>query len=288
MQTTLQTLEAAFANSRPALAFSGGCDSQVLAHLTYTRTPHRPPLFIVDTGLMPPGEIAEAQAFATALGTDLQVAHPDRDPLTQWQAQGWPILGPLPARKWTARNKHLGIRLNCEACCGRLKIMPGRKLTRALGCNAQLTGLRASDDDQRAHQLSKRGNSYVVQGLRIVHPLAHWTDTMIRRYRRAHALPDPASMDQGQASSGCDVCAGAWRFWGNALADARTHYPQRWWWFVVECGGWLPLLVVKTGKTQASVAAAVERLGGPEAVATKFPEAFDYAQAKPLRTYTKT
>ncbi len=288
MQQALQAISEACETSRPAIAFSGGCDSQVLAHLTYTRTPHRPPLIIVDTGLMPPAEIREAQDFAAALGTDLQVAHPDRDPLTQWQAQGWPILGPLPARQWTAKHKHLGVRLNCEACCGRLKIKPGRKLTRDLGCNAQLTGVRASDDQQRGQQFAKRGNDHVVDGLRIVHPLAHWTDAMVRRYRRAAALPNPESMSQGQASSGCDVCAGAWRFWGNALADARKHYPERWRWFVLECGAWLPLLVVKTGQPTDAVREAVTRLGGPEALVKHFPEALDYAQAKPLRTYGKT
>jgi len=272
---------------KPVVAFSGGCDSQVLLHLTYTRTKHRPPAVFTDTGLLHPSEQIDARAFAEALGAEFHVATPDREPLAQWQAQGWPILGPLPARQWTAKHKRLGIRLNCEACCRRLKIIPGRAKTRELGCDAQFTGIRASDDQQRFHQLRTRGQITTADGLVMAHPIAHWTDTMVRRYRRAHDLPDPLRTRMGGASSGCECCAGGWRFERNALATSRVHAPERWRWFLLDCGAWLPLLVVKTGQPPEVVKAAVDRIGGIERLLEQFPECFDYAQRTPKATYAK-
>ena len=287
MKTALETIERVCADCRPVVAFSGGCDSQVLLHLIYTRTEHRPPAVFVNTGLLAEYEEPDARAFAEALGAEFHVGTPKRNPLAQWLAQGWPILGPLPARQWTAKNKHLGIRLNCEACCRRLKIMPGRELTRALGCNAQFTGIRASDDQQRFHRLRVGGNIQQGDGLVIAHPIAHWTDLMVRRYRRAHSLPNPRKNQMGQVSSGCEICAGGWRFERNALSQARRIAPERWRWFLVDCEAWLPLLVVKTGKPPDVVREAVARLGGPERLIEDFPETFDYAQRTPKPTYAK-
>lgn len=287
MQKALEIIRQVCEQHSPLVAFSGGVDSQVLLHLTYTRTPYRPPALFVNPGLLADYEEPDARAFAESIGAEFHVATPDREPLAQWQAQGWPILGPLPARQWTAKNKHLGIRLNCEACCRRLKIMPGRKLTKALGHNAQFTGIRASDDQQRFHQLRKRGQITTADGLVMAHPIAHWTDTMVRRYRRQHALPEPRKNALGQASSGCEICAGAWRFENNALATARRIAPKRWRWFLLDCEAWLPLLVVKTSKTPDIVREAVARLGGPERLIEQFPECFDYAQRRPMPGYDK-
>ncbi len=287
MIAALATINQVCAEHRPVVAFSGGCDSQVLLHLAYTRTKHRPPAVFVNTGLLAEYEEPDARAFAEALGAEFHVATPKREPLAQWQAQGWPILGPLPARQWTAKHKHLGIRLNCEACCRRLKILPGRELTRALGYDAQFTGIRASDDQQRFHRLRVGGNVQTGDGLVIAHPIGHWTDLMVRRYRRAHSLPEPRKNRLGQVSSGCEICAGGWRFDRNALSQARRIAPARWRWFLLDCGAWLPLLVVKTGQPPDVVREAVARIGGIERLLEQFPETFDYAQRKPLATYAK-
>ena len=286
MKTALETIERVCADCRPVVAFSGGCDSQVLLHLIYTRTEHRPPAVFVNTGLLAEYEEPDAGHSRRPLVRSFTSGRRSAT-LAQWLAQGWPILGPLPARQWTAKNKHLGIRLNCEACCRRLKIMPGRELTRALGCNAQFTGIRASDDQQRFHRLRVGGNIQQGDGLVIAHPIAHWTDLMVRRYRRAHDLPEPRKNALGQASSGCEICAGGWRFERNALSQARRIAPERWRWFVLDCEAWLPLLVVKTGKPPDVVREAVARLGGPERLIEDFPETFDYAQRTPKPTYAK-
>lgn len=289
MRDALRMIDEACRDLRPVIAYSGGQDSSVLLHLTYTQTAHRPPVVVVDTGLTAQESTDFAVAYAESMGAQVTVAKPDRDPLTQWQAQGWPVLGPTPADSWTKRNRHLGVRLNCSACCRRLKIMPGRKATRDLGCNAQLTGLRASDDANRQVLIRKGGakGQNKADGLQIIHPLSHWTDVMVRRYLRSHGIPADPMYTTGAGGNGCRCCAGAWRFEGNSVAAVRQSDPALWRWFLLDCGAMDVLAVVKTGKPLAAVTQAFADLGGREAVLERYPEFFDYGQRTPLKSYAK-
>jgi 3'-phosphoadenosine 5'-phosphosulfate sulfotransferase (PAPS reductase)/FAD synthetase len=289
VRDALQSINEACRDLRPVIAFSGGKDSSVLLHLTYTQTAHRPPVVFVDTGLLRPETVEFAKSYAKSLRVDLIVRTPDRTPLQQWQAQGYPILGPLPAAKWMARNKHLGVRLNCTACCRRMKTLPGRKATRELGCNANLTGVRISDDANRRRLMYVHGKSHEnkADGLAVVHPLASWTDVMVRRYIRRNDIPTDPVYQAGAGGNGCRCCAGAWRFENNALQACRQEQPDLWRWFLLDCGAMDVLAVVKTGKPLAAVTQAFEELGGREAVLARFPEFFDYAQRTPLKSYAK-
>jgi 3'-phosphoadenosine 5'-phosphosulfate sulfotransferase (PAPS reductase)/FAD synthetase len=286
MRRALTLIDQAFRDHRPALMYSGGFDSSVLLHLVYRQTEHRPPVIYVHNEIQNPLTLEHVKQQCDAYGAHLTVATPDRTALEQWAAQGWPILGGIGARQWTARYKHLGVRLNCEACCNRMKIRPGRDATKQAACDAQLTGLRASDDQNRGRVIAQQGQHYLTAGLMVYHPIAHWTDVMVRRYIRQHSIPrDPSTA--GQQINGCRCCAGGWKFDNNKLVHLRRDHPDQWREFVVDQGAWLPLLVVKHKRPVAVIRAAVARLGGIEAVAERYPHVFDYGQVPPLRSYRK-
>jgi len=184
------------------------------------------------------------------------------------------------------KHRHLGIRINCEACCDRLKIKPGRAATRGLGCDAQLTGVRSADDENRDRVLHEHGACYTTAGLTIYHPIAHWTDVMVRRYLRQNGIPRDPSCEPGQIN-GCQMCAGGWRFELNKLQYLRKQQPVQWWEFIVEQGAWLPLLVVKYRQPARVVEAAVACLGGIEVLVERYPHVFDFGQVPPMRDYVK-
>lgn len=286
MRRALALIEQAFTDHKPALMFSGGMDSSVLLDLVYRYTKHHPPLIYVHNEIQHPATLEFVRERAAHYGGALTVATPDRTAFEQWQAQGWPILGPKPCRPWMNKYRHLGIRINCEACCGRLKIKPGRDATKAAGCDAQMTGIRATDDQNRGRVLHEHGNRYLTAGLMIYHPLSHWTDTMVRRYRRQHEIPQDPSSLPGEWN-GCRCCAGAWKFTGNAIERMRRNRPDHWWEFIVEQGAWLPLLVVKYHQPVRIIEAAVAKLGGIEAVAERYGHIFDYGQIPPMTGYRK-
>jgi 3'-phosphoadenosine 5'-phosphosulfate sulfotransferase (PAPS reductase)/FAD synthetase len=241
MKTALATVDAACRVHRPVIAFSGGRDSMVLLDIVYRHTEHRPPVVYAHNSLMRPETLAFVQATCASYGAALHVAQPDRTHTEQWQRFGWPILGPLPAINWMQRYRHLGVRLNCGGCCRALKIAPGRKATKAIGCDAQFTGIRATDDMNRFLRL-KDGPvmESKADGLAIITPLSHWTDLMVRRYHREFSLP----VHPGEGQTGCRMCAGAWRYEGNAVQALRREDPEAWHGHIVGDGMWLPLLVV--------------------------------------------
>jgi len=286
MRRALALIEQAFADHRPALMFSGGMDSSVLLDLVYRYTEHRPPLIYVHNEIQNPATLSFVTERAAHYGAELTVATPDRTAFEQWQAQGWPILGPKPSRQWMNKYRHLGIRINYEACCGRMKIKPGRNATKAIGCDAQLTGIRATDDANRGRVLHEHGNCYLTNGLMIYHPLSHWTDLMVRRYRRQHDIPQDPTSAPGEWN-GCRCCAGAWRFTGNAIERLRRRDLAHWREFIIEQGAWLPLLVVKYHQPARIIEAAVARLGGIEAIAERYGHIFDFCQIPPMTGYSK-
>lgn len=286
MRRALALIDQAFRDHTPALMYSGGRDSSVLLHLVYRGTEHRPPVIYVHNEIQNPLTLEHVKQQCEAYGADLTIATPDRTALEQWQAQGWPILGPMPGGNWMTRYKHLGVRINCSACCQRLKTRPGRKATRASGCDAQMTGLRAVDDYNRRARIREHGSAYLTEGMMVYHPLSHWTDLMVRRYLRQHNIPADPSSAPGEWN-GCRCCAGSWKFMGNPVERMRRRDYDHWWEFIVKQGAWLPLLVVKYMKPSSVVAAAVDRLGGPEAVARDFPHVFDYGQIPPRPDYRK-
>jgi 3'-phosphoadenosine 5'-phosphosulfate sulfotransferase (PAPS reductase)/FAD synthetase len=285
MKRALQIIAETFAAHRPVLCFSGGRDSAVLLDMVFRHTDYRPPIVYVHNDLMRPATRGFVEEVSAHYGAALTVATPKRPAHEQWQRTGFPILGPVPANNWMRRYRHLGVRLNCTACCRALKTVPGRSATRALACDAQLVGARATDDQNHFYKLATgEAISYIkADRLWVAQPLAHWTDAMIRRYHRAYSLPT----HPGDGQSGCECCAGGWRFTGNAMAALRQADPQAWRRHLLDGGLWLPLLVVKLHKPADVVCNAVERMGGIEALLQQRPWIFDYAQTPPLEGYAK-
>ncbi len=194
MRRALALIEQAFADHRPALMFSGGWTPASCLTWYTRRQPTGLPRSMFTTRFKTRRPWISSPSEQRITGAKLTVARPDRTAFEQWQAQGWPILGPKPSREWMNKYRHLGIRINCEACCGRMKIKPGRDATKAIGCDAQLTGIPSHRRRQPGTVLHEHGNCYLTNGLMIYHPLSHWTDLMVRRYRRQHDIPqDPTS-----------------------------------------------------------------------------------------------
>jgi len=114
-----------------------------------------------------------------------------------------------------------------HACCGVRKVAP---LARALaGAHAWVTGLRASQSDNRA------GMAFVewdeARGLLKVNPLLDWTREETADFCARHDAPVNALHAQGFPSIGCAPCT-------RAVAPGEDERAGRWWWEASdkECG----------------------------------------------------
>ena len=89
MKTTLEIIKNALETcKKPAVAYSGGADSNVLLHLIYTHTDARPPVIFADSGMEHPDTLPFIETVCRQYGAKLHVARANRTPLEQWTRSG--------------------------------------------------------------------------------------------------------------------------------------------------------------------------------------------------------
>ena len=290
MYQTLAIIEKAAQKGNRAIMLSGGMDSAVLLDILMTRSrePNRPSHGVyVDTGLDAPETLAHVKELAARYQLPLHIAYPKRTPQVQWSRQGYPMLGRQQARVWSKahKGKGFGFKADCSSCCRNLKIAPGRKATKALGCAVQLTGIRGGGESRlRGLRDIKDGTlSWVkVDKVWVAKPLAGWTDTMIARYARQNRLPEHPARARGAVTIGCQPCGGGSQFDSSAYRQMRKTDPQTWHrWIVTEALGRV-ILSVRYDQPLPVVDAALDHLGGLKQVAATRPWVFDHTRINPL------
>lgn len=276
----------------PILSFSGGSDSMVILDILYAKTDFRPQIIFADSQM----EYPETQPFIEDVcrkyGADLHIAKASRTPLEQWEKQGWPMLGKLAARKWMQRHKGegFGIKVNVTECCRNMKILPGRRLTKAIGGDIQITGQRGQMDDAlRGLRAIKDGSvSYVkADKLTIFNPLTGWTDLMIRRYTAQNNLPVHPRKKAGAMTIGCMYCGGGAQFTNSGFRMLRKEASDLWRKFVVDYAGGEIILTVKYDKPLRVVQNVVKEMGGLETLFDERPWIFDFLEMPPRAGYDK-
>lgn len=293
MRRTLAIIaEALQTATKPCIAFSGGSDSLVLLDILYRKTQARPDLIFCDTGMEFAATISFVKDVADQYGAALHIVKPDNRLPDFWKAHGWPFLGKMPARLWTRKHKDMnfGFKLDVSTCCERLKIRPTRDYIKAQGFDLTFTGMRGSTDDAlRSYRQHKDGYLYQDKptGVWQCGPLLGWTDSMVRRYTRAHGLPRHPMKDKGMVTTGCTYCGGGCQFTNSGYRILRTLDPQAWRRFFVEWKAGEILLSIKHDKPLWQIREALDRLGGLEALARSRPWIFDYSRTTPLKGYDK-
>jgi 3'-phosphoadenosine 5'-phosphosulfate sulfotransferase (PAPS reductase)/FAD synthetase len=293
LKTTIFIIEAALALSeRPILAYSGGADSTVLMDVLFRRAGVRIPVFFVDSGM----EYEETEPFiksvCAAYGAELFVVKADREPLDHWHQHGWPMLGKLAARHWTAGHKgrEMGFRIDVSGCCRTLKISPGRKFMRQNGYDLQFVGMRGNTDDScRGLRFLKDGATRYLKTDRITvcSPLTGWTDLMVKRYTEQNRLLIHPARLRGACTIGCMFCGGGSQFTNSGFRVLRKTDSEAWRRFMVDIGAGEIVLSLKYDAPLSRVQQVVDSFGGLAALAAERPWIFDFSVRTPLRGYTK-
>lgn len=281
------------AHPRSCVAFSGGSDSLVLLDMVYTRTAHRPPVIYADDQMSHPQTRGFVETTCRGYGADLHVAKANRTPKEQWAASGWPMLGKMPAWRWTKNHRHrnMGFKLGTSSCCKALKSRPARKLTRALGMTAQLTGQRGGSDDEIRGLHTIRDSwmtDVIADKIAVANPLTGWTDTMIRRYLDQNRIARHPARESGDFMGiGCIYCGGSGNYSNSSLRSLRIHLPTQWWWYIVEACAGEVILALKYDSPIRIVRSAIEDMGGLDTLATERPWIFDFTARTPRKGYEK-
>jgi len=264
----------------------------VLLDLIYTRTKFRPPVVFADSQMEYPETLPFIEDVCWRYGADLHVARAARTPLEQWEKQGWPVPGKLAARLWMQRHRRydFGIKLDVSSCCRTMKIAPGRKITKALGGDLQITGQRGNEDDG-LRGLRAIKDSVVVyvkaDALTLFNPLTGWTDLMIRRYTHQNNLPVHPRKAEGAITIGCIYCGGGAQFTNSGFRILRMNAPDLWRKFVVDYGGGEVILAVKYDKPLSTIKTAINKSGGLPVLYDSRPWIFDYLEIPPRQGYDK-
>lgn len=293
MKTTLAIIDAAMReHPRAALAFSGGTDSVILLDIIYRLTPYRPLVVFSDSGLEYPDTRPFIEEVCRRYGAELHVAVAPRTPEEQWLRQGWPMLGKLAARIWMQkhRGRGYGFKLDVSSCCRTLKIAPGRRMMRKLGCTMHFTGQRGGQDDRlRGLRAIRDGAIHYIKTdrLTICNPLLGWTDTMGRRYTRRNDLPIHPAKARGAVTIGCVFCGGGAQFTASAFRILRQSWPEAWRRFILEAAAGEIILALKYDRPLAIVRRAVEAAGGLAHLAEERPWIFDFTCRTPQPAYDK-
>jgi phosphoadenosine phosphosulfate reductase len=292
MKQAQEIIRKAFSEYRPALAISGGGDSAVLLDVVF-QMGFRPPLIFVDSGLEYPATIQHVQQIAQQYGLPLHIAVPKFTPEALWKKFGYPGLGKQSARIWTRNHKgaaSLGFRLDCSSCCRHLKLAPGRKMTKAIKCNAQFVGTRGNQDDRLRGMRSKLdGAIKFVKGdnLTVIAPLDGWTDGMIKRYAENHKLPIHPLKARGLKTTGCTACLAGSQFENSGVRVLRQIDPPAWRKMIIEFGFGRVILAIRFDKHVDKIDAAIATLGGIEKLCDERPYVFDFTRETPLQGYSR-
>lgn len=263
----------------------------VVLDCLYTKTDHRPPVIYVDTQM----EYPETESFVVDVckryGAALHITRAKRTPLEQWQKHGWPMLGKLPARVWMQQHKDraFGFRIDVSSCCRSIKLSPGRKLTRELGCDLQITGMRGAQDDalRGMRAIKDTAVKYVKEHkLTVLNPLTGWTDLMIRRYTKQQDLPVHPLKLRG-ATIACIYCGGNAQFTNSKFRILRKTNPDLWQDFIVDQGAGEIILAIKYDQPLSIIRPAIENLGGIAALSQQRPWLFDFLEPSPRKGYDK-
>jgi len=276
-------------NAKSALAFSGGDDSLVLLDLAY-HARVTPMVTWTDTRMEYPETREFIERTVNRYGLELRIARPFREPLEQWQAVGWPFLGKLAARLWTQNNKNAGFTLNVSECCRTMKIIPGRRLVRNLGCSVQFTGQRGQTDDSlRGMRSLKDGYAFynVRDKIWIVNPLLNWTDAEIAGYIENRGLERHPAKACGARTIGCVFCGGGCQYTNSGIRVLRKTWPQAWLEYIITWGAGRIILALKYQVGLEAIDQALEKIGGLTELAEKRPWVFDFTRQTPIPGYRK-
>lgn len=286
MIATHRIIDMAFRKYRPCVAFSGGGDSMVVLDLCL-RAGHKPPLVYVDTRMEWADSMPFIESIAKRHGLDLHVTASQMTPPEIWQKHGWPMLGKMPARMWMRKHPaaDYGFKVDCSTCCRKVKIEPGRIKAKEIGCNAMLTGLKGKADDRLRGLRSKLDGAVIylkTDALTQINPIDGWTETMVRRYHKAHDLPRNPIAVEGETGVGCRHCGGGMRFPDNVVRLLRKKDPEDWRRLMAEYGHARIILAIKYDAPLDIIDEALDRMGGLDAVLDKMPHVFDFLQYPPL------
>lgn len=281
MKKSLQIIEQAVSQHKNyCLTFSGGNDSTILMDLVTRYAGLKPPVITVINGMEYPETEEYVKQVCKNYGLELFIARPERHYLEQWQNHGWPYMGKLGARNWTAKNQQImGFRLDVSSCCQNQKINPGRKMTKQLRCTMQFTGLRGGEDDLLQGIREKKDGAYYYNkaaGVHICNPLTGWTDAMCRRYMQAHNLPQHPARLRGATAIGCIICGGGSNFEDSMIRRTRLADCEIWRHNIVDNQSGYIILALKYKKPLPLIREAVEELGGLDHLADSLPWLFDY------------
>ena len=282
--------QAVAAHPRHVLAFSGGTDSTVLLDFLTRFCDLKPALIWIDAGFEVPETEPFVRRVAQLYGVDLHVAKTAADPSEHWQRSGHPLLGKESGAKWNQSHQGFGFKASPSACCRKRKLIPGRKLTAALGATMQFVGTRGQADSRsRGHRTAKDGTLYESDGLFVCTPLSGWSDLRVRTYRARYDLPQHPDRQAGRiTNTGCNaVCGGGSQFTGSNFREMRRSFPDLWFETVVNRGFGPLILAIKHDAPLSAVNRAVDQAGGLETLASTRPWIFDFTRRIPLESYRR-
>lgn len=227
------------------VAFSGGQDSAVVAHLVRQIAPEVRLVFS-NTSLEMPETLEYIRWWEDTNHCRILETRPFKKPLQVIREHGYPMFSKRIAYmlRSNARSPSVirylhdrglahilttGVSISDE-CCYYLKHGPGETLAKKLGATACFLGMKAEDSrDRRRNWLSKGCYYPVKKGQDRVWPLAFWTDHDVREYHRLIGLPHAALYDKGFTRNGCYLCGfGCHIASPNKFELLAEHHPNIW------------------------------------------------------------
>ena len=288
VEQAVEVLEKAQAKGKVALAYSGGLDSGVLLEIA-KQAGIEATLLWVDTRMEAPATRSFVMQQAQAYGYPLAITRAPREPIQQWQATGWPMLGKRAARIWNQTHGGAGFKLNMSECCRTMKIGPGRRLARNLGAKVQVTGSRGKGEGMLHALRIHRDGPLTWQAkdkIWIAHPLAGWTSPQVALYAIEHKLAQHPAKARGAETIGCIYCAGGSDYDNSGYRALRRTWPAEWRQLIVKWGAGAIVLAVKYHISLELALEAIRELGGLERLAEERPWIFDYTRTPPLPGYS--
>jgi len=291
MKRTHDIIAKAFRQYRPYLAYSGGGDSTVLLDIV-TGMGHKPPLIYANSQMEYNSSLSFVQAQAKRYGLELHVAKAELTPEECWKKHGYPMLGKMAARIWMQKHPAVewGFKVDVSTCCRKMKIAPARVLGKKIGCNAALTGQRGVQDDRlRGLRSHKDGTICDLKQdhLTQINPLDGWTDLMILRYTKQHALEINPARKTGALTIGCMYCGGGAQFDNSGFRVLRKVCNKEWRRMIIDFQFGPIIIAIKYQVPLRIADAALSSMGGLKSVANRMPHVFDFLRPNPLKGYDR-